>query len=219
MKSKYLELKCYNQIMIEKIKKNKIAVLLGGLVLVVGLYFVFTNSNLLNTSTTDTESPTITSEPEQAVEPGNDPLNATYSIDGQNINLVNGINEEQIPNSSTNISTKNFSEPIYGELNESINDSGEDATFILVQDPGGSGTFYYVVASISTDEGYLGTNGILLGDRIAPQTQEILEDGNIVVNYAERAGGESMAEEPTGAVSRYFKVEGSELIEVENPNN
>lgn len=201
--------------MIEKIKKNKIAVLLVGLVLVVGLYFVFTNSRLLNDSKSETKSPAITSESEQAVEPGNDPLNATYSIDGQNITLVNGINEEQIPNSSSKIVTQIWDEPVYTDIggNEVSNPA-----LILTQESGGSGTYYYAVAAVNEDDGYYGTNGIILGDRIAIQSQEIMDDGTIVVNYADRPEGAPMSEQPSEAVSKYFKIVGIELVEFENPN-
>lgn len=202
--------------MFEKIKKNKIAVVLVLIVLFGGLYFVFNNSNLLNNSTTtETEVPTVTLEPEMSVQPGSDPLNATYNIEGENITLVDGISEEQIPNSSTKIVTQVWGTHVTTDL---TGNEVQNPALILTQDPGGSGTFYYVAAAVREDDGYYGTNGIFLGDRIAPKTQEILEDGTIVVNYVDRADDASMSDEPTEAMSRYFRVEGRELVEVENPN-
>lgn len=58
------------------------------------------------------------------------------------------------------------------------------------ESPGGSGTFYYVTSSAKDSKPYF------LGDRIAPQTIE--QDGDMyVVNYADRAPGESFAVQPS----------------------
>ena len=54
-----------------------------------------------------------------------------------------------------------------GDLN---GDGTPDVAFLLTQSPGGSGTFYYAVVALRTATGYTGTNAVLLGDRIAPQT-------------------------------------------------
>jgi hypothetical protein len=87
----------------------------------------------------------------------------------------------------------------------------------LTQNNGGSGTFYYVVVALSSPNGYIGTNGILLGDRIAPQTTEI-KNGQIIVNYADRKTGEAMTIAPSVGVSKYLNVNGNRLIEITNPN-
>jgi len=61
---------------------------------------------------------------------------------------------------------------------------------------------------------YKGTNAILLGDRIAPQTTEI-KNGQVIVNYADRAAGEPMTARPSVGVSKYLKVEGTTLVEAQ----
>jgi hypothetical protein len=73
-------------------------------------------------------------------------------------------------------------------------------------DQRGTGTFYYVVASLQTPSGYTGTNAIFLGDRIAPQTTEI-KNGEIIVNYADRKPTDPMSAQPTVGVSKYFKIQ------------
>ena len=66
---------------------------------------------------------------------------------------------------------------------------------------GGSGRFYYVVAVLNKETGYEGSQGLLLGDRITPQTTEI-EDGKfVVVNYADRKVGEDFSVQPSVAKS------------------
>jgi heat shock protein HslJ len=85
--------------------------------------------------------------------------------------------------------------------------------FILTQDGGGSGTFYYVAVALANDNGYQSLNTILLGDRIAPQTAKINE-GKINVNYADRKLGESFDTEPSVGVSKYFQVIDNKLKEI-----
>ena len=94
------------------------------------------------------------------------------------------------------------------DLNE---DGREDVVFLLTQETGGSGTFYYVVATLDTPEGYIGSQGPLLGDRIAPQTTELSQNPNhknvIVVNYADRNPGESFATPPSAGKSIWLKLD------------
>lgn len=132
---------------------------------------------------------------------------ATYTIEGQPVSLVAG-------NATTSSAiTRYFGNDATGDLN---GDGIPDAAFILTQDTGGSGTFYYVVAAIKTHAGYLGTNAVLLGDRIAPQSTQI-EYGELVVNYADRNAGEPMTTPPSVGVSKYLVVKGGQLFEI--PSN
>lgn len=136
--------------------------------------------------------------------------NISYIIDGKNVSLKNGVSEvEAMPGSASKITTKYFGNEASGDLND---DGINDAAFILTQDSGGSGTFYYVVAAIKTGDGYIGTNGILLGDRISPQTTEI-RNGYLIINYADRAENEPMVARPSIGKSKYLVVENSNLVE------
>ncbi len=137
--------------------------------------------------------------------------NATYTIDGKTITLVDGYSEVGIaPGSASKLVTRYFGNAAEGDLN---GDGKPDIAFLLTQTGGGSGTFYYVVAALKTDAGYKGTNGILLGDRIAPQTTEI-RDGTIVVNYADRKKGDPMTAQPSVGVSKYFGISNGHGIPV-----
>jgi len=91
-----------------------------------------------------------------------------------------------------------------------------DAAVVLTQDSGGSGTFYYVAAAINTGSGTVGTNAILLGDRIAPQNI-LIQNGEIIANYADRNPGEPMTTSPSVGVSKYFVVNGSTLQATSSP--
>ena len=125
--------------------------------------------------------------------------------------LVNGHAESEIaPGSASKLVTQYFGNAATGTL------GGNGVTgvaFLLTQDGGGSGTFYYVAAALKTPSGYQGTNAIFLGDRIAPQTTQI-RDGEIIVNYADRASGEPMSAQPSIGVSKYFRIDNGALVEV-----
>ena len=93
-----------------------------------------------------------------------------------------------------------------------LNDDGrEDVVFLLTQQRGGSGTFFYAVAALNTKAGYLGSDGYLLGDRIAPQTTVVSRNPRhknvIVVNYGDRRPGEPMTAQPSVGKSVYLKLD------------
>lgn len=94
-------------------------------------------------------------------------------------------------------------------------DSLVDNASIIVKNSDGTGTFYYLVVALQQqDKSCIGSNAILLGDRIAPQTTGY-KDGEIVVNYADRKQDEPMTAQPSMGISRYFKIETNTLIEIE----
>jgi hypothetical protein len=132
-----------------------------------------------------------------------DPLNGTYTIEGSEVRMVNGRHEVQAaPGSTAKIGTWVFGEPVWGDLN---GDGAEDAALILVHTPGGSGTFYYVAVALKTNGAYRGTNGVLLGDRIAPQNVSI-RNGVVIAKYADRRFEESMTTSPSIVKSKALVV-------------
>ena len=145
---------------------------------------------------------------------GSDPQNATYTIEGQAVTLVDGVAEKELaPGSASKQVTSYFGNEVEIDLNS---DGLMDSAFLLTQDSGGSGTFFYVAAAVNGKEGYTGTNAILLGDRIAPQSTFIDPDNpaQFIVSYGEIPAGEPMSSEPTQMVSRTFKLENGRLVEV-----
>lgn len=137
---------------------------------------------------------------------------ATYVIEDRPVTLKNGVAEvEAAPGSMAKEITKYFGNEATGDLN---GDGTADVAFILTQNPGGTGTFYYIVAALKTESGYQGTNGIFLGDRIAPQTTEIRE-GKIIANFADRRPTDPFSAEPSVGVSKYIIVQNGALAEVQ----
>lgn len=168
-----------------------------------------TNQVINSVNTKPTEAPLPSKAAQITQSPSNiakDPQNATYIIEGENVELVNG--------ESSDGTTAMFGQPTVGDLN---GDGATDAGVILVISGNGSGTFYYAAAALNntTNYTYDGTNAIILGDRISPQSKSI-SDETYTVNFADRAEGEPMTAEPSVGFSKYFKVNGTTLTETNN---
>ena len=214
---------------------NKNTWIIVGLVIVVSLslvgYGMYKNSNKSDTSdevidvpTEKPETPPV-EEPETPTLPpaeenvtykdipeGKSPTNASYVIDGKLITLEDGKYEEEIPNSSAKGAVNVFT-TAQGDLND---DNLADTALMLTKTTGGSGTFYYIVAAISQENNNVrGTNAILIGDRIQPQTVEIIY-GEIIVNYAVPQVDED-GNKSSLAQTKYFRVEDkNHLVEKES---
>jgi heat shock protein HslJ len=133
-----------------------------------------------------------------------DHKNIAYSIGGQTVRLVDGVAQvPAAPGSSSTIVTRYFGNEVRGDLNA---DGREDVAFLLTQEPGGSGTFFYAAAALDLPSGLVGSQGLLIGDRIAPQTTDLRPDGVIVVNYADREPDESFATPPSVAKTILLKL-------------
>lgn len=133
------------------------------------------------------------------------PLDATYHIDGKTVTLKNGVAEAP---STTGSASKMITRYFGNEVKHDFNSDGkEDVAFLLTQEGGGTGTFYYVVAALNTINGYVGSNAVLLGDRVAPQSTN-MDNGNVfVVNYAVRKSGEPFTTSPSLGKSMWLLLD------------
>ncbi|MCF7865016.1 MAG: hypothetical protein K9M11_00730 [Candidatus Pacebacteria bacterium] len=141
-----------------------------------------------------------------------DPKNATYTIEGQSVTLVNGVAETpSAPGSASMTTTRYFGNEAYGDID---GDNDNDVAYLITQDGGGSGLFYYAVVALRTSTGYKVTNTFLVGDRIASQSTEIHEDSQeLHVNFAERKNGEPMSAEPSVGAVLLLKVTPEGVLE------
>ncbi|MDH4047252.1 MAG: Gmad2 immunoglobulin-like domain-containing protein [Gammaproteobacteria bacterium] len=152
--------------------------------------------------------------PESGIAPGRadaGPLNTTYGIDGSPFTLRDGRFEmPAAPDSAAKITLKVFGAPAYGELDD---DRETDAAVILVYQGGGSGTFYYLAAALGGEDGYRGTNALLLGDRVTPQFLRI-QNRAIAIDFRDRGPAESFATAPTIDMTHFAILDGQSLIAV-----
>lgn len=139
---------------------------------------------------------------EKQAEGATDEKNATYIIEGNPVTLTNGTAETATEGSAITTVTEYFGNELRTDLN---NDGREDVVFLLTQQGGGSGTFFYVVPALNTTRGYIGGTAFFLGDRIAPQNINLDEDGTtIIVNYADRKPDEPFTARPSVGVSAWL---------------
>jgi hypothetical protein len=137
-----------------------------------------------------------------------DPLNATYSIEGDMVRLQDGRSEMATrPHSAITMKAAVYGKTVYGDIN---GDGTEDAVILLIHDPGGSGTFFYVAGALNINSKYQGTNAVLLGDRNTPRDLQI-RNGVLITKYADRRPGETMTATPSVLISKYLILKDAQL--------
>ena len=139
---------------------------------------------------------------------GADPLNTTYTIEDRAVPLINGrFNAVAAPGSATRIMAAVFGRPLFGDLDH---DGDEDAVVVIVYDPGGSGTFYYIAAAINQNGSYSGTAGYLLGDRIIAQVVKF-HNGVVLAQYLDRRPADPMSAPPSVRTAIQLRFSGGKL--------
>lgn len=136
---------------------------------------------------------------------------AMYLLDGNQVILKDGYADTATVLGTTTkaaVITRYFGNELRTDLN---GDGREDVAFILTQESGGSSTFFYAVAALNTERGYIGSDGYLLGDRVAPQSTTLSPNPRhvrvVVFNYADRAPNEAMTARPSIGKSVYLKID------------
>lgn len=133
------------------------------------------------------------------------PKDATYKINGSLVTLKNGVSEvEAAPGSASKIITRYFGNEVKHDFDA---DGREDSAFLLTQETGGSGTFYYLAAALNTANGYIGSDATIIGDRIAPQTTNMGKGNIVIVNYADRKPGEPFTARASEGKSLYLLLD------------
>ncbi len=134
-----------------------------------------------------------------------DAKNSTFKIDNEIITLKNGIS-----NKSSSV-VRYFGNDAVGDIN---GDGLDDIVFIITQDNGGSGIFYYAIVAINNINNYILTNPFFIGDRISPQSTEIHSDSKeIHVNFAKRNDGEAMTTQPSVGAVLLLKVTDNNVLQ------
>ena len=144
----------------------------------------------------------IDSAPQPPAETTTFGRNASFTVNGALVSLVDGVSSVAVENSAARTETRYLGSEVEGDLN---GDGQEDRAFWITQDATGSGTFYYVVVALKNGQGYTTTNAFRVGDRIAPQAMQI-RSGELHVNFADRKRGEPMTTPPSEAKVLLLKV-------------
>jgi heat shock protein HslJ len=140
--------------------------------------------------------------------------NTEYTVEGTTTGkalLKDGVFEEQAaPDSATKIGVQLGKAMAFGDLN---GDGTTDAAVTLMVEPGGSGTFYYLVPVINEQGTPKPGTAVLLGDRIIINSV-IIQNSEVVVTMLTRQADEPMSAKPSVEVTQTFKLEGDQLVEV-----
>lgn len=72
-----------------------------------------------------------------------------------------------------------FGNEVKGDLN---NDGKNDIAFLITRNDKDRGILYYLASSLATDNGYIGTNLVYIGEKIQPQNISI-DNGVISIDY------------------------------------
>ena len=138
-----------------------------------------------------------------------DPPNATFKIERDTVALVNGRAEhEAAPGSATKVTTTLADPRVSGDLD---GDGRPDTVVVLVSQPGGSGTLFYVAALLNATGGVTTTPAVLLGDRIKV-TSVKLDGRTIVVEVLDRTASQPLSESPSVASTKRFVVDRGALV-------
>jgi len=138
-----------------------------------------------------------------------DPSNATFTIERDAVALVNGRAErEATPGSATKVTTMLADPRVSGDVDR---DGRPDTVVVLIYQPGGSGTFFYVAALLNVTGGVVTAPAVLLGDRIKV-TGVRLDGRTIVVDALDRTAGQSLSESPSVAMTKRFVVDRGTLV-------
>lgn len=156
-----------------------------GLIIVVGCLYLFWNA----------PAPSYV-KPIEIVK--SDYKKISYIIGGRSINLGDGI-------------LTYFGNEIKTDLNA---DGREDRVFLITQKID-TGVRYFIIGALDTTQGYIGLNGMMIGDNIAPQTtemsREVGKEGQIIVNYAIRNPGEALSIQPSLGKSMWIKYDSKDM--------
>lgn len=129
--------------------------------------------------------------------PPRDFRDVTFHVSDEPVTLVDGEAQAYTALGGESLTTIRY---FGNELAHDLDGDGrQDMVFLITQETGGSGTFFYLVGALRRENGYLGTHALYLGDRIVPRTIDAEEGRQIVVTYSERAPGEPFTASPSVA--------------------
>ncbi len=144
-----------------------------------------------------------------------DAENMTFNIDGEMVTLKDGV--YRAPTVPDYASSREARLLEGNSLNDDISgDKINDRVVILVDQPGGTGVFYYIVPILGKKDGVpVPGKAVFLGDRIIPQSISFSHTKNLMsVSILDRKETEPFSVTPTVSKRFSFKVVNGELVTV-----
>ena len=173
-----------------------VVVLIIGFVYAMRLFVRDTQSN----NSSDTEKPIVSESVTSAF--------ATYTIEGNDFVLREGVSlQHNVLNSAVSEKVTLSDLSVESDFDK---DARVDTAVVLVHEPGGTGTFYYVAVAFQKTDSYVTSNTIFLGDRIVVTGLQKTSTG-FSVNYLDRRADQDFSTSPTVAKTASFAVDASTM--------
>ena len=143
-----------------------------------------------------------------AAAPPPDAANATYQLDKTSVALANGRAESPVAPGSAAKAVTTLKGSVVGDLD---GDGRDDVAAVLVNEPGGSGSFTYLAVVLNASAGAKATNSVLVGDRVTGQSVR-LDGKTVVIDYLDRRAGEAFTVAPSVPTTKRFVVRDGALV-------
>ena len=136
--------------------------------------------------------------------------NQTYSIDGEKLDFMHGTFSSEDGGETAKID------------NQSLSPSRSRGAAVIIQNSGGSGTFFYLVGGTLKSGKQITSDPVSLGDRIKIVGVKVEDpgeedNGQITVTYLDRAPGSPMSADPTvQKIAKYSFEDNGNLIQILN---
>lgn len=145
------------------------------------------------------------------------PTRSTSEVTGKMIPFNFGAQRVQVDHQTLTFSSGSYAvgdhTATVGE--RTVNTVGNTAAAILTDQPGGSGTFYYLLGAKQSENGEVYSKPISLGDRIKFESLSVSDDGEIEVTYFVRAANAPMSAKPSKKMTmKYAFQDDGNLISV-----
>ena len=127
--------------------------------------------------------------------------------------LDGGLFREPVAEGSSSMTEIRLGKSAFGDLD---GDGEDDAAAVTIENPGGSGTFYYVHALRNDGGDPVAALPVFLGDRIRVEGVSI-HDGAVTVALFDRPDDAPYSQAPTVPVILRFRLEGGALAELPAP--
>lgn len=116
--------------------------------------------------------------------PASDFKGALFIMGGEPVSLADGVGHVNTTLGGGGLSTVRY---FGNEVAQDVDGDGiDDMVFLVTQETADGSTFFYVVAALKSLGGYTGSQAVLLGEGIMPQTTEKGEGRSVIVNYASK---------------------------------
>lgn len=140
--------------------------------------------------------------------PPPDAANATYQMDKTTVTLASGRAEAPAAPGSAAKAITTLTAKVVGDVD---GDGRDDVAVVLVNEPGGSGSFTYVAVVLNASTGAKATNAVLIGDRVAGQSVK-LDGKTVVIDYLDRRAGEPFSTAPSVPTTKRFVIRNGALV-------